>query len=67
MDIAGDIWPNGFLEFMARAIGAERILFGSDYTMMDQELMLGVVVGASLSIPEKENILYNNAKALFRL
>ena len=67
VDIAGDIWPNGFLEFMAHAIGAERILFGSDYTMMDQELMLGVVVGASLSIPEKENILYNNAKALFRL
>ena len=67
VDIAGDIWPNGFLEFIARAIGAERILFGSDYTMMDQELMLGVVVGASLSIPEKENILYNNAKALFRL
>lgn len=66
-DIAGDIWPNGFLEYAASQVGTGRILYGSDYTMMDQQIMLGVVIGAGLPASEKEKILYANAKRVFRL
>lgn len=66
-DIAGDIWPNGFLEYVAAEAGADRILFGSDYTMMDQQIMLGVVMGAEIPIEDKEKILYQNAQRVFHL
>ena len=66
-DIAGDIWPNGFLEYVAGAVGAERILYGSDYTMMDQQMMLGVVLGSDLPEADLECILYRNAQRVFGL
>lgn len=66
-DIAGDIWPNGFLEYLCCQVGADRVLFGSDYTMMDQQMMLGVVLGAKISTADKERILYQNAQRVFRL
>ncbi len=64
-DIAGDIWCNGALEYLVGEVGAERILYGSDYNMMDQQMMLGVVLGSKLSIKEKECILCSNAIRLF--
>ncbi|MCI8375490.1 MAG: amidohydrolase family protein [Lachnospiraceae bacterium] len=66
-DIAGDIWCNGALEYISEHVGSERILYGSDYTMMDPSVMLGVVLGARLTPAEKECILYRNAKELFGL
>lgn len=66
-DIAGDIWPNHLLEHLVSELGAERILYGSDYVMMDHGVMLGVVMGADLSLADKEKILYHNAKELFKL
>jgi predicted TIM-barrel fold metal-dependent hydrolase len=60
-DTAGDIWPNGFIEYMVRNIGSHRIMYGSDYTMMDQRLMMGVILGADIPLKDKENILYNTA------
>lgn len=67
LDIAGDIWPNGLLEYLAAQVGAERILYGSDYTMMDQQMMLGVVLGADLPTADKERILGGNARRVFRI
>jgi len=65
-DIAGDIHINYLLEYLCAAVGSNRILYGSDYAMMDQRTMLGAVFGAAISARDKENILYNNANALFR-
>lgn len=64
-DIAGDIWCNGTLEYLTEQVGAERILYGSDYNMMDQQMMLGVVLGSKLTAKEKECILCHNARRLF--
>ena len=67
LDIAGDLHSNGFIEHIVNELGSRRILFGSDYSMMDQRNMLGVVLGADINIVDKENILHNNACALFEL
>lgn len=67
LDVAGDIWPNHFVEYLCENIGADRIMFASDYTMMDQRIMLGVIIGADLSIEDKEKILEKNAKRVFGL
>lgn len=66
-DIAGDIYSNGFLEFLVGEVGAQRILFGTDYSMMDQRNMLGIVLGAKISLNDKEEILYKNAAKLFEI
>lgn len=66
-DTAGDIYSNCWLEFLAGQVGSDRIMYGSDYSMMDQRNMLGVVMGSDLTIEDKENILYKNAARLFKL
>ena len=65
LDLAGDIYADGFIEYAVSQLGSERILFGSDYSMMDQRNMLGIVLGADISITDKENILWRNAADLF--
>ncbi len=64
-DIGGDIWPLGFLEELTDKIGADRILYGSDYQMIEQRPMLGVVYGANISDLEKEKILHHTAARIF--
>lgn len=66
-DIAGDIYADRFVETMVKSIGEDRLLYGSDYSMMDQRIMLGVVLGANIPVQAKEKILYRNAAALFGL
>ena len=66
-DIAGDIYANGFLEYLVSQVGASRIFYGSDCPMMDQREMLGVVYGADISIEDKERILFKNANEFFGL
>ena len=64
-DIAGDIYANGFLERLVGEIGASRVFYGSDCSMMDQRTMLGVVIGADISLNDKTKILYKNANEFF--
>ena len=66
-DTAGDIYANHFIETLVAEIGSQRVLFGSDCSMMDQRTMLGVVLGAKLSPQEKEDILYRNAARLLEI
>jgi predicted TIM-barrel fold metal-dependent hydrolase len=64
-DIAGDIYHTHFIEYLDRTVGSERILFGSDYSMMDPRQMLGVVLGAEIGVAAKARILSENAARLF--
>jgi len=64
-DTAGDIYASHFIETLVAGVGSQRVLFGSDCTMMDQRTMLGAVLGAQISTAEKEDILYGNASKLF--
>ncbi len=64
-DVAGDIYIDGFVETLILNASAEKVLFGSDYPMMDPRIMLGVVMGSGISEEDKEKILCGNASRLF--
>ena len=64
-DITGDIWLNGFLEELVDGVGADRIVYGSDCTMIEQRPMLGVVYGANISNLDREKILYHTAQRIY--
>lgn len=55
------------LEFMVAGVGADRILFGSDMTLMDARLQVGVIATADISKEDKRKILGGNAIKLLDL
>ncbi len=58
--------PERVKEAVERA-GAEKVLFGSDMTLINPALMLGNILGCGLKPSELERVLYWNAKELFGL
>jgi predicted TIM-barrel fold metal-dependent hydrolase len=67
LDIAGDILFFGLIEFLVKNAGQDKILFGSDLTMLDPRINLGRVFMAKVDIKAKKKILGLNAKKLFGL
>lgn len=65
LDIAGDILFFGLIEFLVENAGAEKVLFGSDLTMLDPRINLGRVLTAKIDIEAKRKILGLNAYRLF--
>jgi predicted TIM-barrel fold metal-dependent hydrolase len=64
IDSSGSVeWFGGFEKAVAR-IGAEKILFGSDFPWGNLAFMIGRVVFANISDEEKKKILGLNAKEL---
>ena len=62
------IFSSPFLiEVIARKVGCEKILFGSDFPFSDQEVEVLKIKKSGLSIKEKEKILYYNALDLLNL
>ena len=53
------------IEDAVEAVGAQRVLFGSDMTLLDPASSLGMVLDAEISSEEKKKILYKNAEELF--
>ena len=51
-------------EDAVRALGADRVLFGSDYPIINPAYMLGTVLGADISDADRRNILHDNAARL---
>lgn len=64
-DTSGDVYINHFIEYMVKEAGSDKILFSSDYGMMDMRNDLGLVLGADISLDDKKNILYRNASKLW--
>jgi len=67
LDLTGSQLFHGILEEMVRAIGASRILFGTDHPFIDPRFQLGRVLFARLPDSRKVKILGGNAVRLFRL
>ncbi|MCX7887028.1 MAG: amidohydrolase family protein [Verrucomicrobiae bacterium] len=65
VDLSGDCYCLGLVEYLVREVGAEKILFGSDLTWIDPRTQLGMVLDAAIPNSAKENILYLNAKRVF--
>jgi len=49
---------------VTRIMGSERILFGSDYPLIDQKRVIQQVVDSSITDDSKEDMLYANARRL---
>lgn len=67
LDLSGDVYSFGFIEWLTGQVGAERILFGTDLDWIDPRTHLGRVLDADISAHDKELILGANACRLFGL
>ncbi|MDH7485825.1 MAG: amidohydrolase family protein [Anaerolineae bacterium] len=67
MDLSGDSYSFGLVEWLVGQVGAERILFGSDLTMIDGRTTMGRVLDADVSAAAKALILGENAGRVFGL
>ncbi|MDP6346942.1 MAG: amidohydrolase family protein [Dehalococcoidia bacterium] len=63
----GAEWPQDKLLAMIRQIGAERVLFGSDFPWWDPGVAQRGLEQLGLSAEEKRFILYENAQRMFEL
>ena len=57
----------GRVEKIVHAAGADRVLFGSDYALIDPIFIKGEVDEANILPAEREKILFSNSAALFQL
>lgn len=57
----------GTLEFIVEGVGADRILYGSDMSLMDARLQVGMIATADISEEDKRKILGLNAIKLLGL
>ena len=67
LDLAGDSYSLGLVEWLVQQVGAERLLFGSDLTWIDPRTQIGRILNADISPEAKALILGENARRLFRL
>ena len=67
VDLSGDAYSFGFIEWLVPRIGAERIMFGSDINWIDPRTHLGRVYDADITLAQKKMILGENAWRLFKL
>jgi len=67
LDLSGDSFSFGLVEWLVSQVGAERILFGTDATMFDPRAHLARVLDADVTLGAKALILGDNACRLFGL
>lgn len=67
LDLAGDCYSLGLVEYLVDQAGADRVLFGSDFTWMDPRTQLGMILDADVPLAAKAKILGENAARLFHL
>ena len=68
LDISGTgLFRYGVLRHLADEVGAEKILFGTDYPIGNLSMYINGVLGEKLSEKERNRILYENAAELLKL
>ena len=68
LDISGTgILRLGLLEHLVDSVGADRILFGTDYPIANHDLYVHVVKTARIPDAAKEKIFHENAERLLGL
>ncbi|MGD9498148.1 MAG: amidohydrolase family protein [Armatimonadota bacterium] len=67
VDTCGGWYDTGMVEYAVRHLGAERLIYGSDYPGRDFAPQVGRVEGADISDEQREQILWRNAEALLGL
>ena len=67
LDLSGDVYGLGLIEYLVARLGSRRILYGSDLTWLDPRPALGMILDAEVSAADKTNILRDNALQVFHL
>jgi predicted TIM-barrel fold metal-dependent hydrolase len=67
VDTSGGWYDTEMVEYAVRHMGADRVLYGSDYPGRDYAPQVGRVTGAKLSNRDRERILWRNAATVLRL
>ena len=67
LDLSGDVYGLGLVEYLVAQLGSRRILYGSDLTWLDPRPALGMILDTEVSGADKTNILRDNAWRLFHL
>ena len=62
LEICSSSPDRGKIETVVRDIGSERVVFGSDSTLLNPAVLLGMVVDSEISEEDKVRILYSNAR-----
>ncbi len=64
LDLALSMAPRGLVERLVEAVGAEKVVWGSDSYFLNQAQQLGKVVGADIPEQAKAQILCGNARKI---
>jgi predicted TIM-barrel fold metal-dependent hydrolase len=67
VDTSGGWAEEGLVEYAVRHLGADRVVYGSDYIGRDFAVQIGRVLGAAIPDEDKEKILWKNAVRLLKL
>jgi predicted TIM-barrel fold metal-dependent hydrolase len=67
VDLSGDVYALGLIEWLVAQLGAERVLYGSDMNWIDPRTTLGRVLDAEISLAQKALVLGENACRIFGL
>ncbi len=66
VDTSGSQPEDGYLEYALKTLGADRILFGSDYPIRDIATQLGRIDSVEMCKRDREKVLSENALMFFR-
>ena len=58
------LYDESIFDFVCKLIGADRILFGSDYPLISQNRIINQIKSSSISEEEKKKIFSDNALEL---
>ncbi len=68
LDLSGTgLFRFGLLKHLIREVGADRILFGTDYPICNPRMYVQAVYGEDISEEDQEKILFRNVEALLKL
>jgi predicted TIM-barrel fold metal-dependent hydrolase len=67
VDLAGDCYTLGLIDYLVEHVGADKVLFGSDLTWIDPRTQLGMILDSHISTEAKRQILGENAARIFAL
>ena len=66
-DLCGNVFTNGFVEDVVEIMGADRVVYGSDFDFFSPAIMIEMVRDAKISNHDKEKILCKNAERILNL
>lgn len=67
IDISGDIYCYDFIQSLVNSVSADRIIFGSDFAMIDPRCNLGRIIMSDIPENIKLKILRDNAINVYKL